>query len=249
MKTRSGFVSNSSSSSFIVAFNRKPESVDETLQLLFGEDTNGLIKPEYYDNGLTHREVAERVFADIQRVGPSSVQVLVNDLASRYWRYKGKLDVGNSPFLGTDHSLVDKMIELYNEYEHCDDRFNTKMERLKKKYIGKDPGYASHERKSKKDRITAYEAYCKAEAEFEKTNPEFRALDEDRRWANNEYLAKQATLENQLANIDFKSFQDSLPPTAYVAHLSYSDNVGEKESIMEHGGVFNNVPHIRISHH
>jgi len=37
MKVRNGFVSNSSSSSFIVAWNKKPESVEEVKNILFGD--------------------------------------------------------------------------------------------------------------------------------------------------------------------------------------------------------------------
>ena len=38
MKIRNGFVSNSSSSSFVVAFDKKPETVEELKKLLFGEE-------------------------------------------------------------------------------------------------------------------------------------------------------------------------------------------------------------------
>lgn len=38
MKTRTGFVSNSSASSFVVAFKKIPEDADELRQMLFGDD-------------------------------------------------------------------------------------------------------------------------------------------------------------------------------------------------------------------
>lgn len=37
MKIRNGFVSNSSSSSFIVSFDKKPSSAEELREILFGD--------------------------------------------------------------------------------------------------------------------------------------------------------------------------------------------------------------------
>ncbi len=62
MKIRNGFVSNSSSSSFIVAFEKLPESVDETKQMLFGDD-----KTVYWNDEIESANViAARVFDNIQ---------------------------------------------------------------------------------------------------------------------------------------------------------------------------------------
>lgn len=58
MKIRQGFVSNSSSSSFVVGFYRKPKDVAELQQLLFQEDQ---IYPHPYDDeGIPVEKVASR---------------------------------------------------------------------------------------------------------------------------------------------------------------------------------------------
>jgi len=63
MKHRQGFVSNSSSSSFIVGFDKVPETVEEMHSCLFpGGDTT--VQP--YDSSMTSREVAEQVFSDLE---------------------------------------------------------------------------------------------------------------------------------------------------------------------------------------
>jgi len=60
MKIRNGFVSNSSSSSFIVAFDREPESPDDIKEMLFkGKDKIVLCGQEYDSD-----KISEIVFRD-----------------------------------------------------------------------------------------------------------------------------------------------------------------------------------------
>ncbi|MHA2280062.1 MAG: hypothetical protein ACXAC5_04195 [Promethearchaeota archaeon] len=68
MKIRSGFVSNSSSSSFIVAFPKIPTSADEVKALLFpdGRETYGC-----YDHSYSTDEVAKTIWYDIQKSKPN----------------------------------------------------------------------------------------------------------------------------------------------------------------------------------
>jgi hypothetical protein len=61
MKCRSGFVSNSSSSSFIVGFPKIPESIEETETIMFGK--SGEIS--LYDDSITTHEIASTVFNEI----------------------------------------------------------------------------------------------------------------------------------------------------------------------------------------
>lgn len=64
MKTRSGFVSNSSSSSFVVAFPRVPKSAKEVQEMMFG-DSPFLDNP--YDEEKTKtKDIAETVWGDIK---------------------------------------------------------------------------------------------------------------------------------------------------------------------------------------
>ena len=84
MKIRSSFVTNSSSSSFIIAFDKKPESAEEMKQILFG-DQEYFFDPYYDANSqyFSNRpekysalEVATIVFNDIKDEIPMSEECI-----------------------------------------------------------------------------------------------------------------------------------------------------------------------------
>ncbi len=81
MKIRSGFVSNSSSSSFIVAFNKVPRTLGETVDMLFNEKTafGGT-----YSSSPTYpvSEIAAIVLNDIQSSKPASNKKIVDTILS-----------------------------------------------------------------------------------------------------------------------------------------------------------------------
>jgi len=66
MKVRSGFVSNSSSSSFVVAFPKKPKSFDDVYELMFNSEEGG-IQPYDFIDGMSHSQIAMRVWEDIKK--------------------------------------------------------------------------------------------------------------------------------------------------------------------------------------
>lgn len=72
MKVRNGFVSNSSSSSFIVAFPHLPTSLEDLKTILFDDETvypNPYVWTEKDPYGWPVSEVAETVWGDLQRRG------------------------------------------------------------------------------------------------------------------------------------------------------------------------------------
>lgn len=90
MKIRNGFISNSSSSSFIVAFPKIPESVKETKQIVFGERRT--IKfPWEETSSYTTEEAARRIFKDISTREPLTTESQVAKILS-YGEYENSLD-------------------------------------------------------------------------------------------------------------------------------------------------------------
>ena len=97
MKMRSGFVSNSSSSSFVVVLEKKPNSPEELKNVLF-EDEKII---SYYDYSKTTEEVSQRVFNDIEKFEKDSSNLLekiidgLDEWGFRYEKYKlanGQID-------------------------------------------------------------------------------------------------------------------------------------------------------------
>lgn len=82
MKIRQGFVTNSSSSSFIVVFDQAPKSAKEVQELLFGPNSDGTKFGCIYDNtSYPVEDVAETVWNDIQNQQPNDVQAILNEMS------------------------------------------------------------------------------------------------------------------------------------------------------------------------
>ena len=79
MKIRQGFVSNSSSSCFIVGFTRKPTTVGELYKLMFGNlgKTDRL-----WGDGTTTFDVATRVFNDLKHQKPMTDSAVHEEVGS-----------------------------------------------------------------------------------------------------------------------------------------------------------------------
>jgi len=188
MKIRKGFVSNSSSSSFLVAFSKIPKTVDKMRILLFGEKE----EIRMYDYSMTTQEIAKRVFNDLKSGSPLSEAEIMEELSCGY--------------LGDEWSP-----------DWRSKRADAVEKEFRQKFPGqevrKDPEWSSRWRE---------------------------ALDDD--FAERRALIDELTKkfwETEKGRFDGKQ----------VYRFHYSDNEGDRESLMEHGGIFDALLYIRISHH
>ena len=165
MKTRHGFVSNSSSSSFLVLFKNVPGTVADMQKMLFG-DKPYLESPYKFEGDVKYPalDVATDVFNDMSRQKPMTEREIIETIGSGWFDGYPDLD---------DFKLPDP--------------------------AGYD--WTSHSRAGEIAAQKTWDKFVAAHGEG----------------------------------------------TIYKFH--YSDNDGCYGSTMEHGDLFVNLPHIRISHH
>lgn len=105
MKIRLGFVSNSSSSSFVVAFPSIPSSVEEVKKMLFG-DTTAI---DIYDNSIETSKMARIVLEDMREKGVVTENDIIEEIASGYCWFFEHLEINCDWYNKSD-------IEAYYEY-------------------------------------------------------------------------------------------------------------------------------------
>jgi len=198
MKSRSGFVSNSSSSSFIIGFETKPKSAAELCRLLFDD----MEFVQYYDKAFSTTDIANIIFEDLKGERAASAHKILETVASGYfpgyhydWRERPSA------------KMARQFKEMFPEYEG--DYWN----------------------KEKITKTMAKQLVAKIHEAREKEDAEDKAIENA---ALNKYVTE--TVNPKLAG-----------KKVYV--LEYADDDGRGRGHIEHGDVFNNIPHIQISHH
>ena len=101
MKIRKGFVSNSSSSSFIVQWDKKPKSIEEVKKILFGvQETYS-----YYDDNVSTQRLAETIFNDTEDITEEKIK---EEISGQYY-----YSWGNGSWYQKGYKADEKLCDEY----------------------------------------------------------------------------------------------------------------------------------------
>lgn len=287
MKIRNGFVSNSSSSSFVLCFpNGKPKSETALQSVIFENDT---MYPNPYTfsgepTGYPVGDVIKSLWGTIEFSKAKARKQMEQDYASEVWcsiSYACKRDScveymndDGSTISARDHhmraingfvtklkkhfpetdwkAMMKKALKAQKKQEEMEEKAEKKRsaveQEIRKKhnlrFEWRNIQEMSREAAAqyKKDQ----EAYHKREQELLYNNPKYKAAQEKVgalwRFGRSEDSPSKV-IAKKLADIFF------IENKGAYGVVEISDNDGSMKSAMEHGTLFNRIPHVRFSHH
>jgi hypothetical protein len=240
MKIRNGFVSNSSSSSFVVAFPKKPESIEDVYKFMF-DGKDGVVCAFDDDDALSRFEVSKNVYKSLEEIGfkEATDEEIASEFSERYYFFDGKFYETRGRYCASN----DESFEELREFTKKMDMKKKEIDRLRNEVLRKKGPKAISLNASREERNKYYEELKKFRTEDE----EFIELDGKYWELSDEYWKKAEELGEVLAKYDVKNFKDD--NEGFIFIVSYSDNNGPIGCTMEHGNIFRNVPHVKISNH
>ena len=210
MKRRDGFVSNSSSSSFVVAFPKRPRNASDMKKIVFGDqDTYDDPYPEINDNynGWPTIQVAETLFNDLNKRSLSKNQMFK--------------EIRNGYFPGRPNYDDFKSDTLF--YGYCNNLVNDKECR----------SYIHNHNDGWPEKCPE----CEQPIDVDSIR-KFAEIDWDK------YSKESDRLAMEIVEELIKTYPDSK-----FYSFEYGDEDGNYFGALEHGGLFFNLPYVRISKH
>jgi hypothetical protein len=269
MKIRTGFVSNSSSSSFLFLFPFKPTTLNEMLKILGFKSGEKLFG---YSNDVvfTTDAIAKRLFKEVKeyKSNCSPIDNLIDFLENRGYRHLadkveyGLYEINNSNI--PNINLVDIAKDLIEEYKHIlkeeEQNYIKQQFQIQQFYLSLLklenllPTYSSFDEKGL-FQFSNYESekfvnrWRELHNLYNQRNTEVLYMinkishkKSDKLWKKNrEVIRKIATIE---AKELLKIYKDH-----YIVSTSFSDNDGSLDSFMEHQFSYSNIKHIKVSNH
>lgn len=251
MKIRLTFVPNSSSSSFIVAFPKKPKDVIDVLRFMFGKDVTGNVCGDCDDGFISKMDVASTVWKDINRKENNKISIgqIAEEMHGRYYYAHGNIFPngwhGKDRWYGVDNKLLDQLKDLYiKEDNDRREEYKKEKEILKKSGLVMPEWKNNETEKDKKQR----EQYHKDLTAWKESSGVWK------KWRKNSFKEhmtlynKINKLKEKIAKIDAKKFVED-NKKCFLAIFEYSDKDGNYGSIMEHSNIFSNLPHVTVNKH
>jgi len=279
MKTRQGFVSNSSSSSFVVAFPKEPKSFDDVYEAMFDSKDGGI---SVYDmDGMSHTQVAMRVWNDIkspveneeydEKRAPATKDDIAEQFSNRYhyWSsdscvsiFGGKRDeLGGqwSPNIGKYcGSDKDALMELRDFIVKTDKREREIREGqrdiLDREFKGRKAPYASAHGTNRETGETCTQEEIDDYEAYCHEEGEFKKN-------NKKYAKLEKEMRAEIWDIKYRTEEELRKIIGEAdAHEFMSDNKDAffvilgyaddgGECVLEHGNIFRNLPCMQISNH
>lgn len=239
MKIRNGFVSNSSSSSFLVIFPHAPASKEDIKDMLFGD---GYTMDDLWD-GNTLEELSQRIFSDCD--GSTTDKEILETLEERLESFicsslSEEYSWGSPPSIqtlcGTNRDLYTKAYIAYADYEEQQNDFNKLHDDLDAQFKLKF-GPVNWKIESE------VQVYWEGRKEFMNSQSDLIAADK----AKEKTYKKALSAIKKCAKEDFEFLKkDNYNCFFLVAEYGDHERFGRT---IEQCDVFRKVPHIRNNHH